>query len=486
MRREHEARFLFSAMLVDALSLILCYLFVTELRQTFPDWWPFDLFPGAEPVLAPVGRVTVTRHMLPLLLPIVPLWLASLAFFRAYEGIRTLGRLLSLARISVAVGGAFSVLLALLWSVQKSGLVSRTHLLAFVVCSVPTLFFSHGVIRWSLMRQRLRDFNLTYVALVCLPHEATPLRQALESNPEWGTRVVGLILPRASDVYTETDLQILGNLKQLPEILVREGIHKVFLTGQSWDIQVLRQVAATCENLGVRLGIEAEFLGFRSGQAHLEDYAHHSVLIFSKTPMSGLALFFKRVMDVVGASFALMVSSPILLAAAVAIKLQDGGPVFFKQVRSGLYGRTFDVYKFRTMVVDAEARKKELEAMNEMEGPVFKIKRDPRITRLGAFLRKTSIDEFPQFWNVLRGEMSLVGPRPPIPKEVSEYALWQVRRLSMRPGITCIWQVSGRNDVNFDTWMKMDLEYIDHWSLFLDIKLLLLTVPAVLFARGAR
>jgi exopolysaccharide biosynthesis polyprenyl glycosylphosphotransferase len=190
-------------------------------------------------------------------------------------------------------------------------------------------------------------------------------------------------------------------------------------------------------------------------------------------------------MDVVVALGGLVVLSPILALAALAVKLQDGGPVFFVQERSGLYGRPFPMLKFRSMVIDAEAQKAKLEAQNEMSGPVFKMKADPRITRVGAFLRKSSIDELPQIWNVLRGEMSIVGPRPPLPAEVARYERWQMRRLSMRPGLTCIWQVSGRNKVDFDNWMRLDLEYIDSWSLFLDIKLILLTFPVVLTGRGA-
>jgi lipopolysaccharide/colanic/teichoic acid biosynthesis glycosyltransferase len=157
----------------------------------------------------------------------------------------------------------------------------------------------------------------------------------------------------------------------------------------------------------------------------------------------------------------------------------------FSQSRAGLYGREFRMLKFRSMVVDAESRKAELDAQNEMAGPVFKMRRDPRVTRVGAFIRKLSIDELPQFWNVLRGDMSLVGPRPPIPAEVERYERWQLRRLSMRPGITCTWQVSGRNQLDFETWMRLDLEYIDNWSLFLDLALLMRTLPVVAFGRGA-
>jgi exopolysaccharide biosynthesis polyprenyl glycosylphosphotransferase len=190
--------------------------------------------------------------------------------------------------------------------------------------------------------------------------------------------------------------------------------------------------------------------------------------------------------DVVCAGLGLLLLSPLLILTALLIKIEDPkGGVFFGQERSGLYGLTFKMWKFRSMVSNAEELREKLEAENEMDGPVFKIKNDPRITRVGRFLRKSSIDELPQLWNVLTGDMSLVGPRPPIPAEVEKYERWQMRRLSMRPGITCIWQVSGRNNIDFDTWMKLDLQYIDNWTLFLDLKLLLKTLPVVLLRRGA-
>jgi exopolysaccharide biosynthesis polyprenyl glycosylphosphotransferase len=183
---------------------------------------------------------------------------------------------------------------------------------------------------------------------------------------------------------------------------------------------------------------------------------------------------------------ALVVLWPFLLIAAIAVKLTSKGPIFFRQTRSGVNGRKFVLYKFRTMVLGAEKKLKDLQAHNEMDGPVFKVKNDPRITPIGKFFRKFSIDELPQLWNVLKGEMSLVGPRPPIPDEVNQYDPWHRRRLSMRPGITCLWQVGGRNKIKkFDDWMKLDLEYIDNWSLALDFKILLKTIPAVLFSVGA-
>jgi len=180
------------------------------------------------------------------------------------------------------------------------------------------------------------------------------------------------------------------------------------------------------------------------------------------------------------------VLSPLLAAIALAIKLTSPWPVLFAQLRSGLNGRVFKFYKFRTMVENAEELKKDLEHRNEMSGPVFKIKDDPRVTRLGRILRKYSLDELPQLFNVLRGDMSLVGPRPPIPAEVVKYERWQRRRLSMKPGLTCFWQIGGRNEIDFGDWMTMDLRYIDNWSFRLDVIILLKTIPVVLFGRGGR
>ena len=193
----------------------------------------------------------------------------------------------------------------------------------------------------------------------------------------------------------------------------------------------------------------------------------------------------KRLVDMIGAGTALVASAPLIGLAALAIWLEDGGPIFFKQTRCGLYGRRFSMIKLRTMCVNAEERKSDLIKLNEMDGPVFKLKLDPRITKVGAFLRRYSLDELPQFWNVVYGQMSLVGPRPPVPEEVVDYEISERRRLSMRPGITCIWQVGGRNEIGFSEWVKLDLQYIDSWSLALDIKILAQTLPAVVMARGA-
>ncbi len=192
-------------------------------------------------------------------------------------------------------------------------------------------------------------------------------------------------------------------------------------------------------------------------------------------------LFLKRLIDIIGASLGLILASPIMLIVAILIKLEDPkGPIFFSQIRNGAYPGTFKMYKFRSMYIDAEERLQELMHLNEQSGPAFKMQYDPRITRVGKFIRKTSLDELPQLFNVLKGDMSLVGPRPAIPREVEQYTAYQKQRLFVKPGLTCIWQVSGRNNIGFDEWVELDIEYIKTRSLWLDIKLILLTIPALL------
>ena len=193
----------------------------------------------------------------------------------------------------------------------------------------------------------------------------------------------------------------------------------------------------------------------------------------------------KRVLDVIGAAVALLLLAPVIGVLALIVRATSRGPVFYRSTRIGRGGRAFTFYKLRSMVKDADLKRRHLSHLNEADGPVFKIARDPRITPVGRFMRSTSLDEVPQFWNVLRGDMSLVGPRPPIPEEVAQYEPWQLRRLDVRPGLTCLWQISGRSRIGFQEWMRLDLEYIKHQSLRLDLTILLRTIPAVLSREGA-
>jgi exopolysaccharide biosynthesis polyprenyl glycosylphosphotransferase len=263
------------------------------------------------------------------------------------------------------------------------------------------------------------------------------------------------------------------------------AIDEVIFAVTRRKLEASRGIFRLCEELGVRTRVAMSFFPTRNARVEFEELDGVPLISFTTTPSNVPQLAMKRSLDVAISVLLIGLSAPLVLLTAIAIKLSSPGAVFFKQERMGLNGRVFTLYKFRTMIDDAHRRRTEIEHLNEMDGPVFKVKADPRVTRIGRLLRKFSLDELPQLWNVLKGDMSLVGPRPPIPEEVILYERWQKRRLSMKPGLTCLWQISGRNEVDFNRWMELDLQYIDNWSPSLDFKIMLRTIPAVLSGRGA-
>lgn len=262
------------------------------------------------------------------------------------------------------------------------------------------------------------------------------------------------------------------------------GVDEVYIAPENNGAE-LRQAVRACALVGVPYAIPTEFPLEPPLARDLCARGDDGYLHILHTPAKPVQRAIKRAMDIFGSLMGLLLLSPVLLGAALAVRLSSPGPILFIQERVGLRGRTLRLLKFRSMVANAESLQQHLLALNEQSGPVFKMRQDPRVTRVGRFMRRTSIDELPQLWNVLRGDLSLVGPRPPLASEVARYEPWQRRRLSAKPGLTCIWQVSGRSRIGFDEWMRMDLRYIDEWSLWLDIVLLLRTIPAVLLGRGA-
>lgn len=277
-------------------------------------------------------------------------------------------------------------------------------------------------------------------------------------------------------------------VETLADLLHEHSANGVILSAKHTFFGQVEKAVQLCELEGVETWLLADFFKTQISRISVDDFYGRPTLVFRSAPDASWQGLAKHLIDLSGALMLLLVAAIPMLVAAIAIRLTSKGPVLFRQERSGLNGEPFVMLKFRTMVSDAEQRKDELAAFNEMDGPVFKIADDPRITPLGRFLRKWSIDELPQLWNVLRGEMSLVGPRPlPVDETRRFHDLAHRRRLSVRPGLTCLWQVSGRNEVrDFKDWVRLDLEYIDNWSLWLDLKILLRTIPAVLAGTGAR
>jgi exopolysaccharide biosynthesis polyprenyl glycosylphosphotransferase len=272
------------------------------------------------------------------------------------------------------------------------------------------------------------------------------------------------------------------------EALHEHAVGRVLFVGGHAQLGLLQEYIGVCEIEGVEAWLAADFIRTSIARPDFDAFGNRPMLVFRAAPGASWALIIKHLFDRVVALIVLVLFSWLFLIIALAIKFTSPGPVIFRQARGGKNGRKFIMYKFRTMVTDAEMQRDELVRMNQMSGPVFKVDKDPRVTRIGRFLRKTSLDELPQFWNVLMGEMSLVGPRPLPLYEVEKFETTaQRRRLSMKPGITCLWQVTGRNNItSFDQWVKLDLDYIDNWTLWLDAKILLRTVPVVLFGWGAK
>jgi exopolysaccharide biosynthesis polyprenyl glycosylphosphotransferase len=278
----------------------------------------------------------------------------------------------------------------------------------------------------------------------------------------------------------------LGDAAQFAKAITEMEIDAVILCPDlrvsSSDIQYILD---KCDVAGIQCLYAPDFLHLNNLTATSTTFSGMPAFTFQPSLGSPAHLAIKRGMDIVGATIGITLCLPVLVAVALAVKLHDRGPLLFRQVRLGKDGRRFYCYKFRSMCIDAEARKHEVAQLNEQDGPVFKIKEDPRITRVGHLIRRYSLDELPQLFNVLLGDMSLVGPRPPVPSEVARYSWWQRRRISVRPGLTCLWQVKGRNKVSFEKWMEMDLFYIDNWSLWMDIKLMMQTMPAVVRGTGS-
>lgn len=301
-----------------------------------------------------------------------------------------------------------------------------------------------------------------------------------------GMAVMGVLTLPGETPHDRLETPVLGPVSELPQHLFGTLVDEVYMAGDMVrDHAALQEAIVECERIGTAFALPATPFRLhrstpRGCRLGADGFIHYRPG-FAQPWGEPL----KRAIDVAGAAAGLIVLSPLLLLVAALVKATSAGPVFFGQLRVGRNGRMFRMLKFRSMVMDAEKVQRELLDANEQEGPVFKIRCDPRITRVGAFIRRYSIDELPQLWNVLVGDMSIVGPRPPILREVQQYKPWQRRRLSVRPGLTCFWQVSGRNAIGFDEWMKLDLRYVDQWSVGTDLRLILRTIPVVLTGSGA-
>lgn len=466
MIRERESALEKFSVGLQVLITLVCF---------YAAWW------GTISFIKPVGGEF--REYKIIFLLIGPLWFVLLDNFGLGKMTRVKMYSTLLVEYITVVGiGMGFVFTAIV--IMDFDMISRMVLFIFAGINLLVLF-SYKFIVYRIMKfLRGKGYNSRSV-LIIADDDSYYFIDRLIDTKDWGFKVWAIMTDsKYIRAKYRKNYTVLPEYKNMADVIDSKALDEVMYCKGALDQDEIRNLIYACSEVGVTFRMQSELLSVVSVRSQLAYFNQLPFLTFMNTPSNYLALKIKLAMDYLAAAFIVLCISPVLLIIALSIKLNDGGPIFFAQKRVGKNGRRFPCLKFRTMVTNAEALKAGLMAQNEQEGPVFKIKKDPRVTRIGHFLRRTSLDELPQFFNVLRGEMSIVGPRPPVPAEVLQYERWQRRRLSMKPGITCIWQVSGRNNIPFDQWMKMDMQYIDTWSLKLDFVLFLKTFKVMLTGDG--
>jgi len=420
---------------------------------------------------------------------IVSLWVSLFSILVHYET----NRLKTLRRQVFDVAKANSAAAFLLMAVSTIFSFRRLDnqlVLIFWITTCSLGVLSRIALRKILMVVRQTGYNRRHLLFVGYNEEARQMAKRIDETPVLGYKIAGFITDDAPEPLVDGNQAkhppIIGQIKDLKTILESDPIDEIMICLPFLEqISTINAVVRMAQEIGVVVRLfPDESTAKILSRCHIEQFENHSIVTLFREQLL-LQLLGKRMIDFGFSLLLLILLSPLLIVVAICIKLTSPGPVFFVQPRVGMNKRSFKLLKFRSMYIDAEKRKAELAHLNEMDGPVFKIKNDPRITPVGRFIRKTSIDELPQLINVLTGRMSLVGPRPPLLSEVNRYEWLYQKRLSTKPGITCIWQISGRNEVSFKQWMEMDRYYIDNWSLWLDIQILAKTIPVVLLRKGA-
>ncbi len=466
MIRRHATALRLLLMGADAISAFGLFIVTSVLR--FGDGWAAEWrSAGIDAPLAAAAYATTWVTLL---------WILGLYRLRARWTARI--EIQDVGRAAVLLGLiTFSALFAF-----KLPDVSRLFLLTLFAAQIVLTVASRGIIRRLLRALRDRGYNLRYMLVVGTGKDARRFADRVERHRHLGIRVIGHLSVHGSPQLAGKR-PVLGSVDDIERVFGGRIVDEVAVCLPAEDLHWVEPVARLCEEVGKIVRIPLDNVPVSLPGGRVEDFDGGKVLSLVYGPDRVLGLVAKRLIDVALGGVAMVVLLPVFAIVGLAVAVSDGRPVIFRQTRVGLHGRPFEVVKFRTMVRDAEELLTELEEQNEIKGHAFKMTDDPRLTRIGRVLRATSLDELPQVWNVLLGEMSLVGPRPPLPREVAGYDLWHRRRLSMKPGITGLWQVAARRDGDFDRWVALDLAYIDRWSIWLDLKIIARTIPAMLQGR---
>ena len=467
-----------TAQIFDIVTMVFCFLLSASVVSYSIQTISFEQFLSM--------RIKVQNFLL--FFVFLLLWYFIFSQFQLYRSRRLspLGSEIFDVVKAVTVGSISVFALAVLFNVR---LINKTFIMVFWASTCTISILSRVTLRYALKQLRIHGRNLRRILIVGTNSRAIRFAREIESRPELGYIIIGFVDGDWENIseFQKTGYKLVAGLSDLLAFLRENVVDEVAicLPVKSFYQQYAR-IVAMCEEQGIIVRFLSDLFNLKRAPSLPNQFEGEKVISLNNGTINGWQASMKRGIDFLVSLMLVVILSPLFLIVALLIKITSPGPVFFAQERLGINKRRFRLYKFRTMVPDAEKKQAELEHLNEVDGPAFKIKNDPRVTPIGKILRITSIDELPQFFNVLLGDMSLVGPRPLPVRDYEGFDQdWHRRRFSVRPGITCLWQVNGRSNVSFEKWMELDMEYIDQWSLLLDLKILLKTVPIVMRGSGA-
>jgi exopolysaccharide biosynthesis polyprenyl glycosylphosphotransferase len=461
-RTSVKLRWIMGELLLVTLMLVLGCLLVDEAR----DW-----------------GTTTLRHHLILSVVAAPIWTVILVRGRLYQARFISTRLQEWRRLLHGCGLGTLIVLGVGSFVLERDL-SRAWVLLGSAAVLVALIAEREVVRHLFSRARRSGRLLRDVVIVGANAEGANLRAVIDADPELGYRFVGYVATDDAHAAGEPMVDVVAGLDDLESFVVRSGVDNVIMAGSAVDPVQVKALTRALVGHGVHVELSPVLPDTSIERVTLHQLGPHPLVYLEPAVQSGLSAAAKRAFDIAFSLGALLAASPVLALTALAIKLDSRGPVFFRQTRLGHHGKHFPVLKFRSMFLDAEDRKAELEAANESSGPLFKLAADPRVTRVGRIIRRFGIDELPQFFNVLRGDMSVVGPRPALPSEAADWPPELHHRLRARPGITGMWQIMGEERHDFEQYVRLDLYYVDNWSLFTDLSIVLRTIPSVVARKG--
>lgn len=466
--------------IADAMAVGVAYLLAVTLRNHLGPLFADLAFAS----LAPYNDIKAAQYIY-FLVGAAPLWCLALYLNGLYRSLRTVSEGRLFWQITKAAGMAFLGLGALMFMFKVT---SASRFLFFLFLIISYIIISAERISFFLVMHaaRRRGLGHSHLLVVGTGPRAAAFITRIMKHPEWGLKVTGVIDDEPGrGVKQVASLPITGFLSDIPDILHREAIDEVAFIVPRSRLSAVEAALHACETEGVVTTFAVDLFDMKIARAEVSLFDTLPLLQFQTIKISEWQLFAKRAIDLTVSAAILIALAPFFLVLGLIIKVSSKGPVFFRQERVGLHGRHFILYKFRTMRLGAHDILSQVNDVAEMDTPEFRASKIKWMTPIGRFMRKFSVDELPQLMNVFKGDMSLIGPRPTVPDEVDKYKPWQRRRFSMKPGITCLWQVSGRNKIGFEDWMKLDLKYVDNWSLGLDIMIMLRTIPVVIFGIGA-